>query len=240
MKTIINSTRQDLSLNGYAILSSLFIMAFLGLFQPFEINNSSLRTILLSLPLIGFLHYSILVIFVSACKSLKPNHDLTKIQELYLILVFVLIAAVVTKFAHVLLGLSTFGLKSSVEWLYGSFLVMPIAHIVRLFIFDESIFDLTNRDKTNSKKSVTKEALENIELAKIYYIKAMENYVNVIWYNKDKVEKTMIRSTLTNLERLLDKKQFFRCHRSFIINTYKSFEIPVSYTHLTLPTKRIV
>ena len=55
---------------------------------------------------------------------------------------------------------------------------------------------------------------------------------NITFYNADKDEYHLIE-----LERLV-KKRYFRLHVDNSPEYQK--EIPVSYTHLTLPTKRIV
>lgn len=53
----------------------------------------------------------------------------------------------------------------------------------------------------------------------LVYIESVGNYVEVHWLNLVFSQKTMLRSTLKEMEvALLDYPQFFRCHRAFIVN----------------------
>ncbi len=53
----------------------------------------------------------------------------------------------------------------------------------------------------------------------LVYIESVGNYVEVHWLNLVFPQKTVLRSTLKEMEvALLDHPPFFRCHRAFIVN----------------------
>ncbi len=53
----------------------------------------------------------------------------------------------------------------------------------------------------------------------LMFIQAADNYLEVNYWNKQKLSKNLIRNTLTNMEKaLLHCPQFFRCHKSYLIN----------------------
>ena len=98
--------------------------------------------------------------------------------------------------------------------------------------------------------STTKDSF-SVNVQEICYVESSGNYVNIYISNSHVVRKT-IRTTITNIEGLLSKYDFFcRCHRAYIINTnyivklgrddkrYKLVlkgcddEIPVSRTYIS-------
>ncbi|MBO0930317.1 LytR/AlgR family response regulator transcription factor [Fibrella aquatilis] len=53
----------------------------------------------------------------------------------------------------------------------------------------------------------------------LIYIESVGNYVEVHWLNFMFPQKTILRSTLKDVEAALaDQPQFFRCHRAFLVN----------------------
>ena len=55
----------------------------------------------------------------------------------------------------------------------------------------------------------------------VYYIVSADNYVNIFYENKGKMAHCMVRTTMKNLEDLLEPRGFSRCHRSYLVNTKK-------------------
>lgn len=55
----------------------------------------------------------------------------------------------------------------------------------------------------------------------INYLKSESNYVEIYFAAATKSEKTLIRNTLKAMEAQLVDKQFFRCHKSYIVNLNK-------------------
>jgi len=57
-------------------------------------------------------------------------------------------------------------------------------------------------------------------LGKILFIKSANNYVEVHYLNEDKIEKKLVRNTLTNIELQVEPYSgLIRCHRTCIVNT---------------------
>lgn len=55
----------------------------------------------------------------------------------------------------------------------------------------------------------------------VYYIVSADNYVNIFYQNKGKMAHCLVRTTLKNMEDLLEPRGFSRCHRSYLVNTEK-------------------
>jgi hypothetical protein len=51
------------------------------------------------------------------------------------------------------------------------------------------------------------------------YVEAIKNNVHIYYYDNELVKTISIRNTLKNIENQCQDKTFFRCHRSFIVNT---------------------
>lgn len=90
-----------------------------------------------------------------------------------------------------------------------------------------------------------------VTLTNIFYLEAQQNYVSICHFQEGKVEKTLFRNTIKEMEAQLQQTPFFRCHRSFLVNTeliqnvagnaqglrlslvnLPDFEIPVSRKHI--------
>ena len=55
----------------------------------------------------------------------------------------------------------------------------------------------------------------------VCYIVSADNYVNIFYQNKGKMAHCMVRTTMKNLEDMLEPRGFSRCHRSYLVNTKK-------------------
>jgi TolB-like protein len=73
-------------------------------------------------------------------------------------------------------------------------------------------------------KSDTREELQ-IDLNKLLFIEAQENYSRIVWLEKDTVREKILRATLKHMEDQLRDDQIVRCHRSYMINTRVDFTI---------------
>ena len=52
-------------------------------------------------------------------------------------------------------------------------------------------------------------------------LESSDNYVCIYYLDKEKVQKKLLRSTLTKLEEQIDLPAIFRCHRSFMVNLHQ-------------------
>lgn len=56
-----------------------------------------------------------------------------------------------------------------------------------------------------------------VDTSNIVYLKSEDNYVNVFYFEKNKLKTKLLRSTLTNMVKQLPS--FLKVHRSYIVNT---------------------
>jgi TolB-like protein/Tfp pilus assembly protein PilF len=73
-------------------------------------------------------------------------------------------------------------------------------------------------------KSDTREELQ-IDLSKLLFIEAQENYSRIVWLENDTKKEKLLRATLKRIEDQLAGDQVVRCHRSYMINTSLDFTI---------------
>ncbi|MEL6253410.1 MAG: LytTR family DNA-binding domain-containing protein [Bacteroidota bacterium] len=76
-----------------------------------------------------------------------------------------------------------------------------------------------------------------IELDKLLYMEAMQNYVLVYYLAEGDIEKEILRSTLSKLEKELPQEHFYRSHRSFIVNLGQISKVEGNAQGLTLSLK---
>lgn len=82
----------------------------------------------------------------------------------------------------------------------------------------------------------------------LIYVESVGNYVEVHWLNFMFPQKTVLRSTLKDVEAALaDQPQFFRCHRAFIINlravsyttgNARGYQLTMSGSNREIPVSR--
>ena len=57
-----------------------------------------------------------------------------------------------------------------------------------------------------------------VNLPDLLFVEAMQNYVSLYFLKENKVQKEVIRTTLSNVEQQLSDTPIIRCHRSFLVN----------------------
>ena len=82
----------------------------------------------------------------------------------------------------------------------------------------------------------------------LLFIESVGNYVDVHWLNLSQPQKTVLRSTLKEIETALtDYPQFFRCHRAFVVNlksvshtegNARGYQLTLTGTNATVPVSR--
>ena len=88
----------------------------------------------------------------------------------------------------------------------------------------EQSFHPNRKDQLVHLKSDTKEALQ-INLSKLLFVEAQENYSRIVWLENDAPEERLLRVTLKKIEDQITSAHIVRCHRSYIINTRVPFNI---------------
>ena len=61
----------------------------------------------------------------------------------------------------------------------------------------------------------------SVSAQQLLYLESADNYVIVYYWQNNKVEKTLLRNSMKNIESLLEHSSVKRCHRSYMINLEK-------------------
>ena len=64
----------------------------------------------------------------------------------------------------------------------------------------------------NEKDSFT------VSVADLLFVESADNYSEVVYLQTDKIQKTLLRSSLSRLEEQIKHPDILRCHRSYIVN----------------------
>ncbi len=92
-----------------------------------------------------------------------------------------------------------------------------------------SSFEDKNLPTTESEDTITikSEINEYLKLRKgsIIYVEAEGNYSNIVWEEEGQARNKLLRIVIKKLESQLINPFLIRCHRSFIINLNKEFEV---------------
>ncbi|WP_462281885.1 LytR/AlgR family response regulator transcription factor, partial [Salinivirga cyanobacteriivorans] len=77
----------------------------------------------------------------------------------------------------------------------------------------------SNQESTIHLKALNGKVAVNCNVDQIIMLKSAENYVEIYYYDKEVLQKELIRCTLSNMEQQLSEfKDFIRCHKSYIVN----------------------
>lgn len=78
----------------------------------------------------------------------------------------------------------------------------------------------------------------NLLIADVAFIKAADNYVEIVYKENDHFKKKLIRSTLKSIElQIKSYSVFIRCHRTCIINTHFIEKLNRNYSNFWLTIK---
>lgn len=106
--------------------------------------------------------------------------------------------------------------------------------------------DLSLPEKIALKSENKKIALQ-IDPINLFFAKSEGNYVEVFYYQNQKVQKQLIRNSLKAIEEQLSISDFFRCHNRFLINLLhiqkvegnaRNFEIVLENIEEKIPVSR--
>lgn len=221
-----------------------FIALFLILFQPFgltEWQDPNKNWYLAGYGLITTLCGIILRFIIFKTFPKYHNESSWNIgKEILSILLLILMVA----FGNVLLSKIAFNLSIS----FGSFLWMLVGvmiigifpatfgvmlnYIVQLKKYNQpivvqhhSISELSSESISENKtlKLIAENEKDSIELStdSFYYIESSDNYSTIYFEKQGKLQKELLRSSLTRLEGQISSENIVRCHRSFIVNLDK-------------------
>ena len=57
-----------------------------------------------------------------------------------------------------------------------------------------------------------------VNLHDLLFVEAMQNYVSIYFLKENKIQKEIIRATLSKVEQQLSDTPIIRCHRSYLVN----------------------
>lgn len=86
--------------------------------------------------------------------------------------------------------------------------------------------DIVEKEKITRLTAELNGKIKLVDVKDIYYAYTEDNYVFIKTFEN----KLITRTTLTALEGILDKRTFFRTHRSYIVNLDKVMEISPSFS----------
>lgn len=88
----------------------------------------------------------------------------------------------------------------------------------------------------------------HLDTSQIAYLSAADNYVQVFYFENETLRSQMLRATLKKMEdALASNPQFFRCHRTYIVNLEKvekvsgnaqGYRLHLENTEATVPVSR--
>ncbi len=221
-----------------------FIALFLILFQPFgvtEWHDPNKNWYLAGYGLVTTLCGIILRFIIFKTFPKYHNESSWNIgKEILSILLLILMVA----FGNVLLSKIAFNLSisfSSFLWMLVGVMIIGIFpatfgvmlnYIVQLKKYNQpivvqhhSVSELSNESVSENKtlKLIAENEKDSIELStdSLYFIESSDNYSTIYYEKQGKLQKELLRSSLTRLEGQISAENIVRCHRSFIVNLDK-------------------
>ncbi|MBP5413198.1 MAG: response regulator transcription factor [Bacteroidales bacterium] len=225
------------------IFVTLFSIVFVNVYTPFEYStwfntsSSTLRIIYAVAATIAGV--SILAVSRIIMHYVYKKNTLTILQYcIWIVAEIVLIASVYSLFSCFLLDDSreySDVFQRSITFIA---LILFIPYTVSYLYFalkdkENKIDDLLTQQKEGTPPAekefdgiiLFKDEKDTLKLSVkqdcVYFLEAADNYVNIYYLNKNKLNKCMLRNTLKNLEEQLKDKGFIRCHRSYMVNINK-------------------
>ena len=198
-----------------------FILIFLSPFNSNEFHSKFRTLYLLGFGLITaifyFIHSNIEVLFY---KEKKKNWTIkNEISSLFLF--FSILGSVIYLYNYLYINGYNYSFKSHCNYLVKRvFVFMPI--VLPFLLFFRNYFGKLSKDDLRNKfitlKGINKREILNIKKEKLLYIRASENYINIVFLNdENKYKSLMFRSTLSNVHKQLPFLE--KCHRSYLVNT---------------------
>ena len=217
------------------IAEGIFIGLFLIIFQPFggsAWNHPHKIFILAGYGLIVFVCGLILrFVLPKIVPQFFKEQDWTVGREIIKIMAMMLmIAAGNLIYSNLFTGggfsLENFVLMFLIVALLGFFPItfgVMANYIYQLKKYSTPVVVHKNMDidiKLNPIKLIAENEKDFLELMplSLLYIESSDNYSTVFYHKENRLEKELIRSSLSRLESQITDKNIVRCHRSFIVN----------------------
>ena len=230
--TSINSNRGKWKL---ILITGVFVFIFTNIFEPFGIYNSVDKS-----EFEIFLEINIAIIGVVASLAFSQFfirkvfrvESLTYLSIPFWFLIESIIIGVVWTLLTTLIDGSS--LLFFDLWLSN---VLECVFIIGLPYFASIIylsFSEKNTTVTHLQDQLNKEKIDpntlisfrensnktklSLRLGDLLYVESSDNYVVIFYSNGTKIEKTVLRNTIKQLEQELTPYEIIRCHRSYLVN----------------------
>ena len=220
-----------------SISLGLFFYLFMAAFLPFGVSNydpDHQYTFEFMLMLSWFMLANIAVASLLEV-VLKPFvlHRTTWLQVISWSLLVILLLGTTSYLIYNIMGnFHDWSFSSGIAFVFdcGKVLVFPQLGVFFFFLFKDlqnqyrSVRSLSEKPNSNQlialKGHGTNEEI-NLKLNDLCCLQAQDNYVAVHHLQLDQMQKTLIRSSLTQLIEQVGSKQLVRCHRSYAVNPYR-------------------
>ena len=208
----------------FALLASLFAIAFLIIFRPFNIQKEITSKLFVFSGLIGGLHFLLYVLLI----YLVPNWSVSwrKSAGTYVLvsLLFLTVFAVSARFIFEIIYPSKNWLFE--EWIGGALAVYCLPYLFFYFVSKRYVTTDRTVEVEESEENVTifdsnSDFLSTLTLANFLYLKAEGNYVKIFWSDVGSIKREIIQTTVKSVESSILNENIVRCHRSYIINQTK-------------------
>lgn len=230
-----------------SIGTGLFIAFFLLVFQPFGTAEATFKYKVLKIGGFGVVTTVVMSVYFSLLSRLLSHRNLDKhwtVGKEILIYAGLLIGIGLGNSCYsIAIGINAPTLASFLGMFYSTFLVgiFPVTFFIILdyvYLLKKNIAEAEalQVNKTKKHAAINKEYATPLNEPNIHflaennkddihvaakdllYLESSSNYVTVVYKKQDVIQKTLLRSSLTRLEKQIENEHILRCHRSFIVN----------------------
>jgi len=231
-KVNINTTNRKFYLVAFSVFVGYLL---LNIFEPFWLydgNSKSRDDVFVELSIAMFTAFVVMLLCEFVIRELFKWKNMTFVQLVFWFLFEALLVSIFW------LGIEIIEKKVVDDlldvWLLNAFgfvliMVFPyFAYIIYIRYLDEinSLRKIQAKqavDQNPEKEFVIKDENEKnsiiLNTQNLVYIKSADNYVDIVFIERESVKSTLIRNTIKNLEPLFRDSVILRCHRSYIVNT---------------------
>lgn len=212
------------------VIILLFSIFFLNVFQPFNIGRWYSDSGIIKFLRLSSYGFVVALVFLFTQfplrKAFKTEHFKLKTYILWLLIEIVLVSLVYIFLYGNPVGNFINDFIFSVKYtLLG--ICLPYSFAILLIYYKNQRAEIKTLQNKIAKPNenqliVLKDENDKIKFSlkpkNLLLLEATDNYVSVFYLVKGKVQRTLLRNTLKNLEDELKEFSFIRCHRSFIVN----------------------
>jgi hypothetical protein len=228
-----------------SFIFSVFVVLFLSIFKPFELSklNENILVIALGYGLVCFFVMALLNVAVfSAFPVFFAEDKWTVKRELLWSILNIALIGFGNFIYSFYIGITNFSVIS-LFWFEFYTLAIGIFPIVASVLINqlrlnskfenesekinpliEDSFKIQSENKIEQIKFLSDSGTDVLELLlqDFVFAKSDDNYVEIFYSKNNKLERKLLRNTLTNISNLLSTNDnFFRCHKSYLINLKK-------------------